>query len=327
MPPPRPPRGPDRPPRRAFTLIELLVVIAIIAVLIGLLLPAVQKVREAAARAKCQNNLKQWGIAMHAHHDARGALPLGARTNPRQTWTMYLWPYVEQGNLAQMLTTPVEQQNFYTPNATITNSMNGATGQSVPIYYCPSDQGVGVDQDDVSQTYPRRRGNYVVNWGNAKYDDLNGPTPVALNFGPFYQYSGDRNKPGKVMFTDIKDGTSNTLMMSECLMGKSHQDNEWRGDIHNDDGEFRFQTVLGYTPNTTSADIISSNSYFQQNGDPLMPVALSSPQVYAARSRHPQGVNASLCDGSVRFYRNSIPANVWSAMGSMNGNETVTDTN
>src|SRR5262245_23719278 len=82
--------------RRGFTLIELLVVIAIIAILIGLLVPAVQKVREASARTQCTNNIKQFAIAMHAYHDVNKKLTLGSCGTPRQTWVMYLWPFIDQ---------------------------------------------------------------------------------------------------------------------------------------------------------------------------------------------------------------------------------------
>jgi len=315
-----PPGAPQR--ARAFTLIELLVVIAIIAILIGLLLPAVQKIREAANRMKCTNHLKQWGLAMHNHHDVNGKFPFGSTndsaTTVRQTWVMYVWPYVEQDNLARLGDTKV---SFYNPPNTIGNTLQGACGRRVPIYLCPSDNGV-VDQN--VGYYQRTRGNYVVNWGNALYDDTStGSTATAVpqNFGPFYHLGGFRNQPGEVNFASITDGTSNTLLMSETLIAKVASDNDWRGDIHNDDGVFRFHTVV--TPNSSAPDLISSTTFFTPNNDPAMPVALGNPQRAAARSRHAGGVNAALCDGSVRFVRNSIDLNTWRALGSMAGGEVV----
>ena len=311
-----------------FTLIELLVVIAIIAILIGLLLPAVQKVREAAARTQCQNHLKQWSLAMHNYHDANGKLPPGSTNNSaatqvprtyRRTWTLYVWPYIEQDVLANKLDW---NQPFYVPPCTIPGTMNGLIGARLKMYYCPTD-GQGVDLT-AHPLYPRTRGNYVVNWGNALYDDRRttaAGTATEQNFGPFYHQGGFRNRPGTTTLVTILDGTSNTLLMSETLMAKVPTDTDWRGDIHNDDGVFRFHTNL--TPNSSSPDLINNSTYFTPNNDPLMPVALGNPQVAAARSRHTGGVNASLCDGSVRFVRNTIALNTWRAMGSKNGGEVV----
>jgi prepilin-type N-terminal cleavage/methylation domain-containing protein/prepilin-type processing-associated H-X9-DG protein len=300
--------SPLRAVRRGFTLVELLVVIAIIAILIGLLLPAVQKVRDAADRAHCQNNLKQWALAMHNYHDVYKHFPIGARNNPRQTWVMHLWPYIEQTPLSNRDNLNIP---FYVPPGTIGGTLDGLCGQWVPLYYCPSD--TGSDLDSPSAYYQRRRGNYVVNWGNTLYD-----TPPPTGKAPFYHVNGNRSTPGLVRMASIRDGTSQTLLMSEVLMATSHDDNDWRGDIQNDDGTFHFMTLT--TPNSSAPDVVN---WAIPNGDPAMPVTTAGAEYNAARSRHTGGVNAALCDGSVTFITNGVSLATWQALGTMDGNDVV----
>jgi len=304
--------------RRAFTLIELLVVIAIIAILIGLLLPAIQKVREAASRLKCQNNLKQIGLALHNYHDTNGKLPLGATTSPnRHTFVPYLFPFIEQANLGARYDFT---KHFYeSPNIDF-NAYTGVLCQKIPLYYCPSDH-PGLLALSASAGYYRVRLNYVVCWGNVTRAASTIPVPAG-SMGIFgYDSSDSTAKPRMTRFSDITDGLSNTLLMSEILMAKGEQDADNRGDVVNDDHAGpTFMTIN--TPNSSANDVNTCMNY----NDPAMPcLNATTARQMAARSRHPGGVNAVLADGSVRFFSNSIGSGVWSGLGSMAGGEVPGD--
>jgi prepilin-type N-terminal cleavage/methylation domain-containing protein/prepilin-type processing-associated H-X9-DG protein len=179
----------------AFTLIELLVVIAIIAVLVGLLIPAVQKVREAASRTACTNNLRQIGIALHAHHDSHGAFPPGGiewrppqnKTKRQLAWSVFLLPYLEQEALFRKL-------DLSTPFDSPENA--GAAATVLPVYLCPSS---------------RRTATLVQGRGACDYGGIYGE-----------RITGPNNPPKGTMLYDqpirirmISDGTSQTLIVSE----------------------------------------------------------------------------------------------------------------
>ena len=258
------------------------------------------------------HNLKQWALGFHLFEQANQKYPLGASNTPRQTWVMYLWPYIEQNNLADRNDL---KQHFYVEPGTKGGTLNGLCGQGVKLYRCPSDD-LGSDLDKPGATYQRRRGNYVVNWGPLKY----GETPVTGKMAPFAHLGGDRAKSRVTKVSHISDGLSNTMLMSETIMAKSHDDNDWRGDIQNDDGVFKFMSLN--TPNTSAVDVVN---WAIPNGDPLMPVSTAGTQHSAARSRHQGGVNVAMCDGSVQFMTNNIALGVWQALSTMDGGETTTN--
>lgn len=306
--------------RGGFTLVELLVVIAIIGVLVALLLPAVQAAREASRRTSCVNKLRQWGLSMHNMHDTMGFLPQGNQNNPRRTWVVLVWPYVEQGNMYVLFD---QTQHFYLPPNTVTSTTNGIYAKTVPLYYCPSDRMNAIWKGDV---YWRARGSYVVNWGNQAVPYL-ASDPVqdpGKGTGPFgYEDYISASKPKKVRFSNITDGTSNTLLMSEVIMAGNDLDFDIRGDFLNDDRPCtQFMTINTPNAGTDVSPYCNATTYPR---NPPCTTTGSGNSHKTARSRHPAGVNATLADGSTRFITNNISLVSWRALGTMDGGEAVSD--
>ncbi len=337
--------------RKGFTLIELLVVIAIIAILIGLLLPAVQKVREAAARMKCSNNMKQISLANMNYESSYGTFVPGISRNGCcwGTWMIPILPYMEQEALFKIYvgfggvgyTTMGSVPRYaVAPNNQISRTR-------LSTFTCPSD----IEKNwnggtNTMHSYVLNAGNTsffqtalpsgctggntigstgCVTFGGAPFAWYNDPAAAGGDSSPVDYTNGDPNagRMGKPQtMASITDGTSNTLCVSEVLMGPAGGNDirgfSWWG------GGAGFTTFQ--TPNNrTAADVMTGGGCGPTN--PQFPCTTTSTttlsRMQLARSRHTGGVNAAMCDGSVRFVRETISLPIWRSAGTSQGGETA----
>jgi prepilin-type N-terminal cleavage/methylation domain-containing protein/prepilin-type processing-associated H-X9-DG protein len=303
-----------------FTLIELLVVIAIIAILIGLLLPAVQKVREAAARTKCQNNLKQLGLALLNYHDSNGYLPaawlvLPLPTNPQQTyntsWIPFTFPYLEKGTISASYNFAVNFDDATNDDKAKTGAPNFPNAMHVPTLMCPSDP----KPDRVTDTANRAPTDYQPTCEliptsrppNNPFADYPGTFGMAFPPGDA-SYVGVLaksvpTKPVRRKITDVTDGSSNTIMLAECagltdiyLSGGRPANITPTGDAAWCNPQTQI-VVGGCDPNTGVVPGPQAiNGCNSGNGHVMN-------QVF---SFHNQGANTVFADGSVHFLNQSI---------------------
>ena len=307
--------------RQAFTLIELLVVIAIIAILIGLLLPAVQKVREAAARAKCSNNIKQIGLGLHNYHDALGQLPPAYDGKTGLSWHVLILAFIEQDNLFKQ---------FDQINPSVNHNITGRNIpyglQKINVYLCPSspltEQAFGAPNNS-NPTGDQINGQPAA---IPHYYGVNGPRGTNPQTGAAYPVIGNNHegvpvaasgcfqRDGKITLQGIPDGTSNTLAIGEMSWVSPIYGTRYRSWVR---GGEEYTGVVARRPsfvvssrNVTNAinAIFTANLIVPYNDVPF-------------GSMHTGGMNAGFGDGSVRFLRQSLEMATYRAMASRDGGE------
>jgi prepilin-type N-terminal cleavage/methylation domain-containing protein/prepilin-type processing-associated H-X9-DG protein len=320
-------------PRRrpAFTLIELLVVIAIIGILVGLLVPAVQKVREAAARLQCQNNLKQIGIALHAYHDANKVFPPGyidANTNPASTpdndlgpgwgWASFILPYLELNNV-------YAQINFKMP---VGSGVNAAVSQqSLPIFQCPADmyqQVFPVYDSSFSQPIAMlAHGNYVgCNGWQECFSNAGGIAGQGGN-GLFYRNSRYRT-------ADIHDGLSGTIFVGE--RSGNHAPSTWAGAVRGGrcPAWMASQPPTPYVPPPGPAydNADFGEAFVLAHGNathvPSADFPIFDPDTFYSTHTGP-GANFLFGDGSVHFLTSTVNRNTFQYLCTIAGDEVAND--
>lgn len=311
-----------RPRPRAFTLIELLVVIAIIAILIGLLLPAVQKVRDAAARVQCQNNMKQLGLALHNFHDSHGVFPASGWTmagpgNPAGKsvgWRPLTLPFIEQENL----------QKLYDFNLNWWEGTN-TVAAAVPVktYQCPSVP----ERADVMSAIahpPRPAMTFSNPIAPTDYEAIMGVQPGSINphLGSTFYSAGNRfsvmYRNSRTRMTDVADGTSSTIMVVECgARPLVFRNRSAQSALANDQG-------IGWADSEGpfSLDGASADGSFEGCGADCR-IAMNKRNDNEPFSFHSVGANFLFSDGHIQFVRDSVSLTTLAALCTRAGGEVV----
>lgn len=309
--------------RGAFTLVELLVVIAIIGILIGMLLPAVQQIREAARRIQCANQLKQQTLAILNYETAHKHMPPGFSHPYMTMWSGFILPHIEQGTLYDSI--DIESRWSTLDGGPAENA--AALGVYIPLFQCPS-SGVArsqydplVDAERVPCCYlacasglnNRESGDRP--WvGMPRYEDL------PASDGIFYMNSNTR-------VAEIRDGLSSTILLGESLPDQTLFNNDYSGNPQKVDHWYIGSRELTYYPEIVGFDSAESSECLGSTACPINSIKIAdSPandKELSFSSRHTQGVNMSFADGHIQFINANIDAVVWSAVGSRANAEVV----